>query len=313
MHVTPHAIQQTGADLCPCGGAWVPSLPEARDWEGHEVFQVVRCAACGLGKTVPVPEALGSYYGPAYHGGRHGFTQRICLTRRVGLLARAVGCPGRLLDVGCGDGSYLLAAGRHGWRAAGTELGPMAEILRAKDMDVRDEVGEFPSDPAFEAVTLWHSLEHLSDPASALREIRERLASGGALLVAVPDADGWQARCFGVHWLHLDVPRHLWHFGPRSLARLLDDTGFQVRWQVHRELEYDLAGWIQSLLNRSGAEPNALFKALTGRPHRASRRSLMLQILAAAALSPLALLATWLSAAAGRGGTLVVCATPKPR
>lgn len=262
---------------------------------------------------MPAPQAMDAYYGAVYHGGRHGFTQSLCLRRRIRFLARAGGSPGRLLDVGCGDGSFLLAAERRGWRAAGTELGAMADTMRAKGMDVRDDVRAYPAAPLFEAVTLWHSLEHLSDPGKALNEIRERLAPGGVLLVAVPNADGWQARCFGHCWLHLDVPRHLWHFGPRSLTKILDDKGFQIRWQVHHELEYDLAGWIQSLLNGVGTEPNDLFKALTGKPHRSSRGSLAVQILAAVALTPLALLATWLSAAAGRGGTLVVCATPKPR
>jgi SAM-dependent methyltransferase len=82
---------------------------------------------------------------------------------------------------------------------------------------------------SFDAVTLWHSLEHLHQPIDVLRNIRRLLAPGGICVLAVPNAGSPQARRDGASWFGYDVPRHLWHFTPATLTRLLDQTGFVVR------------------------------------------------------------------------------------
>lgn len=79
----------------------------------------------------------------------------------------------------------------------------------------------------YDAVTLWHSLEHLDDPLAALRHLRPALRPGGILLVEVPNAAGWAARGSGAYWLHLDLPRHRFHFTPASLRLLLKKAGFE--------------------------------------------------------------------------------------
>src|SRR5258706_15138632 len=86
-----------------CGAALAPFFPAVRDPQTGERFAIDRCVACGLGHTAPQPDDLGRYYGARYHGGRHGFTERLCLMRRM-RFAGALGAPGRLLDFGCGDG-----------------------------------------------------------------------------------------------------------------------------------------------------------------------------------------------------------------
>ena len=291
---------------CPlCGDALRKAITGVRDPQTGELFDLVRCAGCELGGTVPTPQDLERYYRDDYYGGRHGMTQRHCLRRRLRLLERTTqgGPPGVLVDVGCGDGSFLLEARRSGWSVLGTEV---AEHIASPDLDVRRAIRDLEPRAPFDCVTLWHSLEHLGAPGEALTDLARMLKPGGTLLVAVPDSRGWQARLFGRHWLHLDVPRHLHHFSLRSLTTVFDRAGLDVIQVRHYEEEYDLFGWIQSALNAVMPRPNILFDALTRRPRRVSALLVAANLFLGGLLVVPALAATVVSTWAGQGGTLVL-------
>jgi hypothetical protein len=151
-------------------------------------------------------------------------------------------------------------------------------------------------------------LEHVPDPEECVRQLHAMLAPGGVLLVAVPDFGGWQARLFGRHWLHLDVPRHLHHFTAFSLNRMLQKCGFTKVAGWHQEVEYDCFGWIQSALNALGRSPNVLFDALTGKEPRVSRMEVLANYVAGTVLAVPATILTAASTLARRGGTLIVAA-----
>lgn len=291
-----------------CAAPLAPALPDARDPVTGERFAVLRCTGCGVGVTRPVPEDLGRYYGPAYYGRRHGFTAWYRCWRRARLLARHVPEPGRLLDVGCGDGDFLAFVARRGWRVAGTELrDPVPEALD-RGIEVRRSIAEARDLGPFDAITLWHSFEHFPDPARALDEVVAALADGGALLVIVPDSGGMQGRLFGAAWFHLDPPRHVVHFTRTSLLRLLESRGLAVEGVDHHEIEYDVFGWLQSTLNLVLPTQNQFFSWLTGKPHAAPRWEIAAAAVLAVLLAPLALLATAIGIVARRGVTLNVVA-----
>ena len=293
-----------------CGGALKSRFPAVLDPQTGERFSILACVACGLGHTTPQPADLQPYYGSTYHGGRHGFTSGLCVRRRLRLLASVAGDARngrRLLDIGCGDGAFLLAAMEEGWSVAGTEMNPAP--ARARGIDpVHESIEEARAQAPFDCITLWHSLEHMRDPHATLSSIACMLAPGGLLFVAVPDAGGLQARLFGASWFHLDVPRHLYHFGARSLKGLLDTVGFAPLRQWHQEFEYDLLGWSQSALNLLMPAPNIFFKSLTGRHTEAVRTQVAASYTLGIMLSALALPATLLGTLSRRGGTLIVAA-----
>ena len=293
---------------CPaCGGAMREALTNVRDPQSGEAFAVVRCSGCGLGVTLPAPEDLGPYYGERYYGGRHSFTARYCIWRRMRVVERATrgSAPGRLVDIGCGDGSFLLEARKAGWTVLGTEVN---ERIPSPGLEILASIDELRSRAPLGCITLWHSLEHLRHPIEAVTDLAGMLVPGGTLVVAVPDSGGWQARLFGRHWLHLDVPRHLHHFGLPSLRTALETAGLRVVRVWHHELEYDWFGWIQSTLNWMMPRPNILFDALTRRPRRVSSALVAInQMLGVLLLVP-AFVATVLSTSAGRGGTIMVAA-----
>jgi hypothetical protein len=97
------------------------------------------------------------------------------------------------------------------------------------------------------------------------------------------------------------------------VGQLLDAAGFQVLRTAHQELEYDWFGWIQSALNAVMGTPNVLFDSLTGKTRRVGRVRVAASYAAASLLALPALALTGACALAGRGGTVLVAARPKPR
>ena len=292
-----------------CGGELQCALIGVRDPQSGHVFDIARCTSCGLGHTQPVPGDLTEYYGEPYYGQRHSFTARFCARRRVGILLReGRHRHGSLLDIGCGEGTFLRAIGKCGYaRIVGTETGGAARLARESGIDVRESLEDF--EPAsFDAVTQWHTLEHFVSPREVVAGVARLLRDDGLYIVAVPNAHGLQAQMFGQGWFHLDVPRHLFHFGPQALIGLLERAGFRiVRW-YHQELEYDVFGWLQSALNRMLRPQNVLFRSLTGKSAQSGSPHLLVHYALGTALAPLALAATALGTMLGRGGTLIAVA-----
>jgi SAM-dependent methyltransferase len=161
---------------------------------------------------------------------------------------------------------------------------------------------------SFDVITLWHSLEHVHSPRKTLEALLARLRPGGHIIIALPNRAGLQAAAFGRSWFHLDVPRHLSHFTPAALQKLLDGLGLQAcrRWDLEAEL--DLFGWIQSALNQMLPSPNVLFDTVTGRRRKHPMRHVALSVLLGAVIgaccAPIVLLTTVFR----RGGVLIVAA-----
>ena len=289
---------------CPiCNVQTAVALPAVTDPATLESFAIYTCPDCGLGLTVPAPENLEPYYPREYYGNRHGATSGVCLRRRLGWLPQQ---GGTLLDVGCGDGSFLLASQGRGWAVAGLERFP--DDARAKGLEIFEDVAHL-GERTFDRITLWHSFEHISRPQFLMKELARHLAPGGMLIVAGPDFGGWQARLFGRYWLHLDVPRHLWHFTSGALARLLSQAGLETVATRHSEFEYDLLGWSQSLLNVLFPKtPNDFFGFLTRKPMRSRSLSRLVQLAAGFILTGFSLPLVGLSSLVRKGGTLVVMA-----
>ena len=291
-----------------CGGALQIELSRVPDVEGVETFDIRRCRDCGLGHTWPQPRDLRPYYHASYHGNRRGPAERIALRRRVAWAESvAPRGPGSALDIGCGDGTFLELLHQKEWQVAGTELDPRR--ARARGLSVAETVRDAARFGPFDLVTMWHTLEHFPDPLGILREVTRLLRPDGAVLIAVPNADGLQAKAFGPSWLHLDVPRHLFHFGPRSLQTLLAKAGLAPSERWDEELEYDVMGWAQSALAALGAPPRRFFDALRGRAAWGTAPlSSATHLAAGISLLPGAFLATKVATALRQGGTLVMAA-----
>ena len=210
-------------------------------------FLVVRCQTCGLHYTNPRPDptAIGRFYPTDYKPHRNTNAPARATKPRTHPLERLLGRPcherrgqlpwpgtGRLLDFGCGGGSFLKRMADLGWDVVGVDSA--AGVVHR----VRDELGLLAIEGSlphvdlrpcsFEVVTMWHSLEHTHDPCAILREAYRLLVPGGKLIVATPNIDSWSFRRFGPAWYGLDLPRHLTHFTPETLTVALQSAGLRV-------------------------------------------------------------------------------------
>ena len=285
--------------------AWCGSqLPDDAPRHGGRV----RCERCGAATTDPWPsdatlrDAYAGWYRPA--GGRFSGPGDAILKRSRGALARrldAIAPPGRVLDVGAGDGTLLDALRRHGRDAIGLELVSTRPDVRAQeihDVEERD----------FAAIVFWHSLEHLRRPSEALKAAAGKLAPNGVLVVAVPNSDSLQARLFGDRWLALDLPRHLVHLPARALIARLGELGLKVTRTSHLRGGQVTFGWLHGLVGLLPGHPD-LYDAIRrpdARRTTLTKRTRAGVLAAAALLTPLAALSAAVEALARRGGSIYV-------
>jgi len=137
---------------------------------------------------------------------------------------------GRLLDVGSGNGTFLMLMAKLGWEVMGIEPDPIAaryaqgqglEVVVGRLEDIKFEP------ESFDAITLSHVIEHISDPVHVFKVLSYALKPGGLLVSISPNPCGILSRIFGTSWRELDPPRHLVLLGPRALAELSCNFGLQ--------------------------------------------------------------------------------------
>ena len=300
----------------------------AQDYITGHRFEVAECGACGFAVTVPQPAgaAMAEYYPAGYYGatGERRFpalverAQQALYASRVRRVECVAPGRGRVLDVGCGRGLLLREFQRRGWDVRGTEMSETAARYPREVLKLRVDVGSLEdlALPAghFDAVTLWHVLEHIPDPRVVLAEVQRVLKPGGALFVGVPNFGGWEARLARDKFFHLDVPRHLAHLTRESLSRALKDAGLRERGWSGFAPEYDWFSFVQSLENRVGLRHNLLYNVLRGQGAKvlhgepAPGWQVMAALLLAAPLGLLSVPATLVAGLAQQAGTMTVLA-----
>lgn len=138
---------------------------------------------------------------------------------------------GRLLDVGCAGGKDLKVLQEMGWNVTGIEISPTAAAVARARLGCEVLVGDFDQVPLgeerFDVVRFSHTLEHLASPRKALEKAHRILRPSGLLWIEVPNSASLERWLFGMHWYCWDLPRHLYQFTPKTLARLVSSTGFQ--------------------------------------------------------------------------------------
>jgi 2-polyprenyl-3-methyl-5-hydroxy-6-metoxy-1,4-benzoquinol methylase len=135
----------------------------------------------------------------------------------------------KLLDIGCGNGAFLLRAKQAGWDAHGIEPDPAAvESAHAAGLHVIE--GRFEAvagNNDFDIVTSSHVIEHVHDPLALLIAIKTHLRPGGRLWLATPNIRSIGHLLFESAWLNLDPPRHLQILSRSGLILLLSKAGLE--------------------------------------------------------------------------------------
>jgi SAM-dependent methyltransferase len=164
----------------------------------------------------------------------------------------------RLLDVGCGSGSYLELAASIGWNAEGIDPDPSAvDNAQSKGIKVRCtglDSEACSSTGTYDAVTLDQVIEHFHDPIGALRTCYALLRPGGLIWVRTPRLNSRGHRRFGINWRGLEPPRHLTLFTEHSLQLALKAAGFES--PIFKPLgPHAKFYWAQSNAIKNGRDP----------------------------------------------------------
>jgi SAM-dependent methyltransferase len=235
-----------GPAACPACGARDATivLDDARDWEYGVPgsFRFARCGACGLCYLTPRPtlERLRTYYPADYHAHRLPTSSLFRLLHRMQFgprVRRYLGIAGdvsggRVLDVGCGDGTLLRELGRRApCELHGLDFNPDAiAAARAGEPPIHLFLGTLEDAPyaerTFDLVVMHHVLEHVLEPATTLGRVRALLRPGGHVVGQLPNFASLERAVMGRFWNGYHTPRHMQCFTPPSLAALLRRSGF---------------------------------------------------------------------------------------
>jgi SAM-dependent methyltransferase len=220
---------------CACGSREASSLYTVKG------FPIVTCGACGLGRT-ELPEGFDPalIYAESYFDGGQadgyvdyrGSRDVLCAEFRCALdvLARQGARSGSLIEVGCAYGFFLDEA-RARFSVCGVEVSDAARqdcISRGLAVERALTPELVAAHGPFDVAVMLDVIEHLSDPAALLADLRRSMRSGGRLLLTTGDFSAPLARLFGRRWRLMTPPQHLWFFSPVTLGSLLSRTGFRI-------------------------------------------------------------------------------------
>ncbi len=249
----------------------------ARDFNrciSDETFYLFRCETCGLRFIQNPPRDLGKYYPKDYH-----FTPRTAEDLdphlpsqqfKIDLLRRFV-AGGRLLEIGASNGVFCRLAQKAGFEVSAIEMDDDCVRFLRHQLHVRVTAS---ADPAaaleretarYDAICLWHAIEHLPRPWQVLVSAARFLKPNGVLLIAAPNPDAWQARLLGARWPHHDMPRHLFALPIQWLRAFSEKHGLIMEFVTTRDegsLYWNRFTWAMLLNSVAG------FRILRGLPWR---------------------------------------------
>ena len=208
-----------------------------------QTFQLLKCAGCGFVVTSPRPDEamLPAYYQSAAYISHsnssmglmnHAYKIARTFTSKWKYKIVHQHCtqkPESLLDFGCGTGSFLKHCKNKGLAVAGVEPSDVArrQAEQTTGEPIASDIGQVSR--KFDAITLWHVLEHVYDLNATIQTLKSRLNNKGTMFIAVPNHRSFDANLYAKDWAAYDVPRHLWHFSKQTMERLLKKSRSQTK------------------------------------------------------------------------------------
>lgn len=236
---------------CPaCSGQTFTPFIACKDYTvSRGTFEVVSCGTCGFLATSPRPaeaEAYKYYQSEDYisHSNtRKGLINKVyawvrnySIKKKEKLVSDALGLSGSksekwILDHGCGTGEFLNYCKEQGWGILGLEPGDDARqhAIAIYGLPVVNETAiNSMAEKQFDAITLWHVLEHVYPLNERIQKLKSLLKDDGVLIVAVPNHNTAEEKKYREFWAAYDVPRHIWHFDQTSMKALMKNNGLEV-------------------------------------------------------------------------------------
>jgi len=214
-------------DKCPlCGHTHFTNTIICADHSvSKESFALVKCNNCSFTFTNPRPDEanIGKYYESedyiSHANKKTNLVNAIYKLVRVYTLnqkRKLIGQyaeKGNLLDYGCGTGNFLSVCKQVQWKVTGIEPNDNARAQAADllNQKIYPDIKHL-QDEKYQAITLWHVLEHIHELDETFNQLIKRLAKNGIIFIAVPNYSSYDGQHYKEHWAGYDVPRHLYHF-----------------------------------------------------------------------------------------------------
>ena len=253
-----------------CGGNQFTTLFTCKDYTvSQKLFSLIQCNRCSVIITSPRPEdeTLGEYYQSedyiSHTSKANNLINLLYLNvRKITLkqkheMLESITNQKTILDYGCGTGSLISYLQTKGWQVKGYEPDANARKIAQTTCKVYDKPQSI--NESFDVITLWHVLEHTTEPNETLSLLSKLLKPKGKLVIAVPNHKSYDADFYKQYWAAYDVPRHLWHFNREAMERLLQFHGFVI--QKIEPMKFD--AYYVSLLSESNKN-NSFLKFLKG-------------------------------------------------
>lgn len=232
---------------CPvCDSKEINPLLTIKDFSvSKENFVLWQCSVCSLRFTQDVPDEnnIAPYYkSPDYISHTNtdkGFINKTyqkvrdhTLQQKAKLIINQTKVErGSMLDIGSGTGAFLNVMKEKGWQVKGVEPDEDARKLANKLYTLHmDEPASMDSisPSSFDAITLWHVLEHVHQLHDYVEQLKRLLKEQGKIFIAVPNYQSRDSGIYRSYWAAYDVPRHLYHFSPRSIKTLMQQHGLKI-------------------------------------------------------------------------------------
>lgn len=246
--LSPPGAEKFERVSCYCCGRtdFVPFVEAEDDLTGKPGrFRFVECRGCGLVYQNPRLrlEHIGAYYDDEYIAHRkksdwgiwtpvHNWSMKRLDRAKLRLVRRFAGAGqgARILDVGCGAGTFLAAARSElGAAVCGVDFKDLSHLPWLRDVEFRHGLFyEQRFSGGFDVITMWHFFEHDYDPARTLTHARDALAADGRLVIEVPRLDSLSFRLFHERWPGLQAPQHTVLYSKNALLTMIKKAGLEV-------------------------------------------------------------------------------------
>ncbi len=225
-----------------------------------EWFTYFYCPACRTTFLAPIPADLDRYYPPEYYPKPASLSELASAAEaeqyKIDLVTR-FNANGRLLEIGPAMGAFAYLAKAAGFEVETVEMDAdccrfLEHVVGVRSIQSADARGTLMTLDSYDAIALWHVIEHVPDPWETLNAASDHLRPGGVLVVATPNPAAFQFRVFGRYWAHVDAPRHLQLIPVESLTQWAAASGLRVALQTTTDsggLGWNLFGWQESLAN----------------------------------------------------------------
>ncbi len=233
---------------CPvCDSTHFQQVLSVKDFTvSEETFSIMECATCSLRFTqdVPAKNSISAYYASedyiSHSDTSKGFINKMYKkVRQITLKQKARWVHAnshkknvKLLEIGSGTGAFASEMKRRGWDVMGLEPDERARQnameLYQLSLQPVENIYTLPA-ASFDAIVLWHVMEHVHDLHDYMKMFRELLTPDGVLIIAVPNYTSTDAKIYKEYWAAYDVPRHLYHFSPAAMKKLVEKHGMVIK------------------------------------------------------------------------------------